>query len=287
MSYVKSLKSARIFLGTGPFVLAACGGSGTLDVTTYGEDFIEQEIPAAMSLADEGFVDGFSARFDKFLIALSDLRVATADGEVGAEEAEQRIFDLVPAGPHAVSSLEVDAIRWDDVGVTVRPAEGAVAANATADDVALMNDGGYSVYVRGSVTSTTPGRPAFQFEWGLGTATRYEACVDAEESAGVVVPDGGQVSAQITVHGDHFFYDDLGEDPALRFTAMARADADGDLEVTLDELERVELIDIDQQLGPYGTSGDGSVLNLRQFVEALSQNLIHFQGEGHCRQVRL
>jgi len=86
---------------------------------------------------------------------------------------------------------------------------------------------------------------------------------------------------EFTVHGDHLFYDDLqSSDPSLRFDAMARADADKDGEVTLEDLAKVDLTTLPAV--QYGTGSSGSVKNLRQFVEALSRTLIHYQGEGHC-----
>ena len=42
-------------------VFSACGGVGQVSLTTWGEDFIEQEIPATL------FEDGFSVRYSKFL----------------------------------------------------------------------------------------------------------------------------------------------------------------------------------------------------------------------------
>ena len=81
-----------------------------------------------------------------------------------------------------------------------------------------------------------------RFAWAFSTSTRYTDCkaeVDGREVVGVNVTGGGEDRAEITIHGDHLFYDDLeATTAAVRFDALAQADADGDGVVTLDELAR-------------------------------------------------
>lgn len=260
---------------------AACGdagGSGTLKVTTYGEDFIEEEIPPAAG-GEEGMADGYSVKFTKFLVVLSALSMAHRDGDVGGSVAGPLVFDLHPAGPHLVAAFtDIGARRWDRVGVTLAPARGATAGNATSADVKLMNDKGWSVYVEGTGAL---GAKTTTFRWGFDTGTRYSECHEKVSGHGVVVPNGGLATAEITVHGDHLFYDDLqSSTPSLRFAAVAGADANANGEVTLAELAKVDLTNLPS--GQYGTGGAGSVKDLRQFVEALTRTLVHFQGEGHC-----
>lgn len=263
---------------------SACGGSGDLMVTTYGEDFIEQEIPAAAGPDEEGLVDGYTVRYTKFLVALSDIRVANHDGEIAGEEAAQRIWDLTKPGPHAVTRFtDIPADHWNHVSARVLPADGAAGGNAQEADVTLMNAEGWSVRAEGTASN---GRETYSFAWGFSTSTLYDACVDADEREGIDVPTGGSETMQLTVHGDHLFYDDLqSEAPSLRFAPFAAADTDGDRDVTLAELAAVDLtaLPADQ----YGTGGDPSVNDLAAFVEALTRTLVHFQGEGHCQQVKL
>lgn len=257
-----------------------CGseGTGTVEVTTYGEDYIEQQIPAA-SGGGEGFVDGWSVSFSKFLLALGALQIADRSGAVGAELQQQKIYDLHAKGPHPILSATVAARRWDRVGVSILKAKGAVAGNAAAADVALMNDHGHSVYVAGEAEN---GSRKIRFAWGFATETSYRECHEATTGDGVAVPTGGVAAIQITIHGDHLFYDDLqSEDPSLRFEALAAADANADGEVTLDELAAVDLTTLPSD--QYGTGGDGSVTSLAGFVTSLTRTLVHYQGEGHCQ----
>lgn len=261
--------------------LFACGddvGLGTLRLTTYGEDYIEKQIPAAAGSA-EGLVDGYTLTFDRFLVLFSDLKVGTRDNPGSALPIGPFVFDVHKAGPHLIyEHTGIPAERYDRMGVTLGPNASATAGNATASDVTLMKNGGYSVFVSGKAKK---GTDIITFQWGFSTKTVYSQCKEASGGEGVVVPRNGSVTAQFTVHGDHLFYDDLqSEDPSLRFEAMAKADADKNGEVTLEELAKVDLTTLPS--GQYGTGGSGTVKNLRQFVEALSRTLIHFQGEGHC-----
>ena len=262
----------------------ACGDSeGNLTVTTYGEDFIEVQIPSASGPDGEGFVDNAVVTYSKFLVSFTDLRVANRDDEVGATLGAVGVWDLTLSGPHQMTELSLGAETWDNVGITIQPNASAAPGNAAADDVTDLVANGASVRTVGTAVyeGTT-----YSFDWYFTTATQYRNCVDGDGVAGVVVPDGGQVSMEITVHGDHLFFDDLqAEGSALRFAAMAGADANNDQVLTLEELAGVDLTDLPSD--QYGTGGDSSIVNLRQYVEAQTNSLIHFNGEGDCDQQRL
>lgn len=265
----------------GVSLATACGGgSGSVAINTWGEEYIEQEIPAAASAEEAGFVDGWSVKYTKFLVAISDIKIGDAAGEIGASANEQRVWDLHAVGPHAVTTLtELEDKRWDAVEATVKPAAGATKGNAADADVTMMNSSGYSIFVEGTIESSTTSASK-SFAWGFTTATRYFHCESDDGSLGVVVPNGGTADLQFTNHGDHFFYDDLqADDTKLRAAELVKADRTGDGEVSLEDLAGVDLTTVPD--GQYG-GGDGSVENMRQFVTALSRTIIHFNGEGEC-----
>jgi hypothetical protein len=285
MKILEKRTVCRIILGlSAALTTGACvEAPGGLRLTTWGEAFIEQGIPAAGGPDEEGFVDGHAMRYDTFLVVLGELRVEDAEGDVAAERAESRVFDLTRPGPHAVVRLEdVPAGRWSGISARIAPDPAAVAGNATPAQLEEVRTRGASVIARGTLTTTSGA--ALRFDWAFDTATRYEDCTDADGDPGVVVPSGGVVEAQLTVHGDHLFYDDLQSPEArLRGWAIAGADADRDGVVELQELARVGI----DGLTGYGTGGDGEVDELGAFVRALTRTLVHFQGEGHCRARRL
>jgi len=263
-------------------LLTACGGdeagTGTVDVSVWGEDFIEEEIPASE------LVDGWSVTFDRFLVVVGDVTFANADGGE-ASLPGLSVFNLVMPGPHAMGSTEpIEATSWQSVGyrLAVATADTTAHASATDDDLLLMQDGGYDVYVEGSATNGTDTKT---FRWGFTSGVRYSDCVDVrggQDTKGVVVTTGSSIPMQITIHGDHFFYDDLqSSDAQRRFDNLAAADADMDGEVTLDELSQVPLANLPLDNGPYGV-GASDVNDLGGYVRAAAHTLGHFNGEGHC-----
>jgi hypothetical protein len=260
-------------------------GRGEVAITTWGEAYVEEEIPAG------DFEDGWTVRYEKFLVVVGDVHLA------GGVDADRRsvletsvLVDLHAAGPHPLGVLvDVPEGPWSDVGYTTGPVTAAttVHASATASDLTLMQTGGYSVYVEGMAER---GAVIKTFAWGFTTHTRYARCVDtgaAQPVNGIVVADGATVTAELTIHGDHLFYDDLqSPDAQRRFDHMAAADANDDGEVTLAELALVPLANIPPGEGSYGV-GASDVDDLGSFVAASTRSLGHLNGEGHCAVERL
>lgn len=265
-----------------------CGGDsagtspGTVSVSIWGEDYIADRIPPVMG-AEAGIEGGWTVRYTRFLVNLGDFTVAASDGTAGGALAPMRVYDLkTTSTPFLVGRITgVPSRRMDRVSYRIAPATAAsTAGNATAADLTLMQTNGYGIYVEGegSRMGTT-----VRFRWGFSQAISYSPCSNADDSLGLAVPSGGNVDAQITLHGDHFFYDDLqSPDARLRFDAIAAADADRDGTVTLEELARVDLTTLPSD--QYGGGDMGRVRTLRDFVTAISATIGHFNGEGHCQE---
>ncbi len=257
---------------------SAGGGTGDVAVRIWGEEYIEQGIPAA------AFEDGWSARFDKFIVAVSGVRLRGAAGEVGRLDGTT-VFDLVAPGPHEVGMLrDVEAVTHDDFGYSIVAAPGDAAGHASVSDadLAWMNDNGYAIHVEGSFGDGSVDK---RFRWSFSTPAHYARCIDvggSQEVSGVVVTAGGVAEAQLTIHGDHLFYDDLlSSDAVLRGANLAMADADDDGEVTQAELSALPLANIPGDQGPYGVAAS-DVDDLGGYLEAATRTLGHFNGEGHC-----
>lgn len=254
-------------------LLAACdgGGAGDLSVQIYGEEFIEAGIPADV------FADGWSVTFDNFLISVGEVAVAEASADAALDEPRFQIFDLAAdssGAGFAVASATVAAGAYDDTRYIVAPSATAVAGNVKAGPHELMTTKGYSVYVKGEATR---GDERVTFAWGFTTRTVYEAC----QSKAVVDP-ATPAEVQLTIHGDHLFYDDLfSEEPSVRFDLIAQADADADGIVTAEELAAVDI----RALENYQV-GSTDITDLWRFVEHLTTTLGHIDGEGHCEAER-
>jgi hypothetical protein len=195
-----------------------------------------------------------------------------------------RVYDVHRPGPVEVERFTGLASQdWTEVSYAIAPSADAAAGNATAEDVALMKEGNYAVYVDATAVK---GMDRKHFAWGFTQNTLYEHCESTDKGEGLTVPDGGEETVQLTIHGDHLFFDDLqSPDAKMRFNALAAADVEGGLngpngEITMEELAMVDLTSL--PAGTYGTGGAGNVRTLRDFVSALVRTLGHYQGEGEC-----
>lgn len=225
--------------------LTACG-TGTWSVTTWGEDYLEEGIPAAE------FADGCSVVFDTFEVAIAESALLDGDGDVVAEVDPVRI-DVVQPGPHAVGSAEAAARYYDTARFRIAP-----------------DDSGTSIATSGTLTC---GSDAVTFDWTFATDTTY-LC----EPTGFTLAAGGSQTTELTVHGDHLFYDGLeAEDAQVRGQAWIDADADEDGVLTLDELANVAVAPLGYTVG-----SQSEVEDLAAFVTHLTRTLGHVNGEGHC-----
>jgi hypothetical protein len=258
----RALPASLLSLG---LLLGACAedsGPATLRITAYGEEFIEDRIPADV------FVDGWDVEFSRFLVAISEVE---ADG-VRADETF--IVDLaVPSGGegHELTTLELPAGGRPRLGFRVGPVADDAVLSAPPDlDLAPLTGTGASLWVVGQATK---GDQAIEFAWAFATDTRYVECQSTAE-----LVEGGAATSQLTIHADHFFYDDLdSEEPNVAFELVASADADADGEVTAEELRA---LDITSQARYQVGSRD--ITDLWSFIEAQTGTLGHIDGEGHC-----
>lgn len=262
-------------------------GKGSVTFTTWGEAYIEKEIPPKSPEGEVIVEDGWTVRYGKFLIVIADVAVAEEGKSPVAKLATPKLFDMHAPGEKAVVAFaDLPGKPYTHVSYAVSPATGAVelGAGATEADKQIMVTGGYSLYVEGTATKGTRVK---SFAWGFKTSTLYDRCkgeISGKETDGVVVTNGGDDNVQLTIHGDHLFYDDLQSPEAkIRLDNIAAADADNDGNVTLEELGAVQLADKTKiTAGPYGTGSASGINDLRAFVEALSRTVGHFRGEGEC-----
>ncbi|MCA3013253.1 MAG: hypothetical protein INH41_12735 [Myxococcaceae bacterium] len=264
-----------------PAVLALIAGCeppvSAVRFTTWGEAYIEAGIPAQAG-AEDGFVDGWAVTFSRFLVVLNDITVADAQGQVASRQPGAKAFDLVRRGPVEVYAATAPARRYEQVSYAIAPDDTATAGNLDAADLALLTSRKASVIVVGSAKKDAVTKT---FDWTFTTATTYADCARAGMSGkGVVLTAGAEAKVELTVHGDHFFYDQLGNDAALRFQALADADANADGRVTLEELAAVQLTTLPQ--GLYGTASVANVRTLRDFVTQNVRTIGHYDGEGEC-----
>lgn len=289
-----SLLASLTAAGCGASDPTGSGGTGTISFTTWGEDYIEAEIPPE-SADETGFVDGWTLKYSKFLVNFQKIEVADSKGNSAAAMAGSMLFDNHVKGVKSIVEFsDVAAKAWNSVSYEIAPvtADTVLDKSVSDEDKQMMIDEGYSFYVEGDVSRDDVSK---HFAWGFDIGTRYESChseQDGKDLLGVVVTNNATVELQLTTHGDHLFYDRLQESPnpaiatSLRFDALAAADADDDGEVTSEELNAAAL-----NLEPctakpvacYDPSGSATPLVTQgAFVRFLARTIGHFRGEGEC-----
>jgi hypothetical protein len=250
--------------------MPACDeGQGVLRVAIYGEDYVEVGIPAADT-------DGWAITFDEFLVHVSAVEVVSSDHEDNPLRQDTGlVFDLAnpsEGAGHTLTENLVFAGAYDQTTYRINPATStSEAGNVDAATLTFMRDSGHSVFAKGRATK---GDTTVTFAWGFETNTLYAACESQAR-----LSDGGRATVQLTIHADHFFYDDLvSKDPNVSFELIASADADANGEVTRAELEALDIRDQSN----YQVGTQTAVTNLWAFISAQSRTLGHIDGEGHC-----
>jgi len=203
-SWRKSL--VKLALAASGASLFGCGGSdageGTVLVTVYGEDFIEEGIDASE------MDDGWAIEFERFEVTISGVQVGgneltdpvTIDISASSDGQGHEVGEItVPAGDHEDSSYTIERVEVEGSGT------------------------------QGDVTKT--------FHWVFATPVTYAEC-----ETRTTVTEEEDATFQITVHADHLFYDSLvSTSPELLFAPLAAADADADGEITEEELAATDI----------------------------------------------
>lgn len=218
---------------------AGCGstsGEGTLQVTAYAESFVEEGIGA------DDMADGWSVAFERFDVSVANVSVAGVPVVV-------------------VSSVE---LTQPSAGTGQLLGEAQIPAGRYAD-------ASYELTRARVVGVASRGGQDKSFDWVFEERVRYSGC-----EALTQVRDSEASTLQLTFHADHLFGDSLvAEEPALRFQALADADANGDGRIELEELAA-------SGLGAYDPGNDDEVQELRGWLRASARSMGHINGEAHC-----
>lgn len=246
-------------------LVSACGAPGSWTMEVWGEPFIEQGIDAS------AFSDGCAIMFDHVYVVVSGRALRDdAGGEVAALGGAQ-VYDLVPPGPVTMgTAADVPGGTYRDVQVRIAPVADATAGNVTDEELAAVRAAGASVWVQGTLTCPSG---TVRVDWPFTTSTTYDC-----EPTNLVVGAGADATSQLTVHGDHLFYDSLIDpDAELQGEAYVAADADGDGVLTVAELQAAPVAPTGLDVG-----AQADVTNVWQYLQAQSTTVGHIDGEGEC-----
>ena len=287
--------------------LAACGGStGDAQIFIAAEGTISQGIDAGTGPAD--ILDGWTVRYDKYLVAVGNFRAGRSSSP-GAQLADPRVVVLnlpqLPTSGYVFTQFRgAAATRWNQVSydlpnATASAERGSVTTQADYD---LMVQNNWSLYFE--ATLTNPGgqscRPAtptdcvprtsLRVRWGVKAGTSFGGCAPAEGDTGFAIPTGGTVQVKPTIHGDHWFFDNITEGVELtqRYAQwIIDSDLDRDGETTISELRNVRAAEVFPS-SRYNLSGALIPVNTAyDWLEAQARTLGDFQGDGECSDRRI
>ena len=232
--------------------LAGCGDDGATAAKGDVQIFVEAEdtIPNGLQAGTgaENILDGWNVTYDRFLVNIGNFRASRSDATETLSAPEVFVLDLknVPAGGYVVAKWQdVSATRWDRFGFDLPNAKaGAKPLAPTTDaDAKLLADNGWSLYIEGKISD---GRTEKTFKWGLSAGTSFDDCATEDGLLGFAVPKGGSVPIKPTIHGDHWFFNNItaGAEITKRYAQyIADSDLDGDGETTIDELKQRKAVD--------------------------------------------
>jgi hypothetical protein len=280
--------------------LAACGGTGTVQVFIAAEDTIPDGLEPGTG--EENIQDGWKVTYDKFLLAIGNLR-ARRSAAPGEELSDPKVYVLdmkaLPAGGYVLASFQAADQRWDKVGFDIPNASSAaLKGDVTSQaDYAMMVAGGYSVYFEATVEKaggqscrpTMPNdcvaRERQTVKWGVKAGTAFDDCAPPMGDAGFAVPTGGAVQVKPTVHGDHWFFTNITqgvEQTERRAQWIVDSDLNRDGDTTIEELKMVNAADVFES-PTYNVSGAIIPVNTAyDYLLAQASTLGDYQGEGEC-----
>lgn len=272
------------------FVQLNCGdaaSTGNVQVFVQAEDTIVDGLTPGTD--EESIRDGWTVTYTKFLINIGHFRGGRAEqfrDELSQNETYVLNMKDLPAGGFQLASFkDVDAERWARVGYDMPRADAtSICASGVSDlDCAMMQDNGYSLYFEAELTKD--GEEAVTLFWHSDTGTSFDDCMSETGIPGFSVPSGGTVAVEPTIHGDHWFFTNITQGSEIterRAQWIADSDVNHDGEVTVDELQSVDAVDVFSD-DLYNLTG--ALLPIEtafDYLAAQSRTLGDYQGEGEC-----
>jgi hypothetical protein len=280
--------------------VAGCGddyGVGNLQVLLEPEATVTDGLDPGSEL--EHVRDGWTVRFTKYVIAVGDIQLGTSHRNIAHRDDTMHVVDMTslpPAGFFLAQFDEIDARRWDYFGYTTGHVDGGLRDDSVSqEDMDEMAANGWTYLMEGTVTnpegeSCPPGgtcAPATEvaFRFGIPAYTEAVRC-EAEGIFGVSVAENTTTSVNVSIHGDHLFFDSFPTGPEIvdrRAQWIANADLDQDGMATQEDLKAIALEDLfPSNLYSYEGAPFIELATAFDWLVAQSHTQPHFQGEGHC-----
>ena len=267
---------------------AGCGSStdeGRLEVLIQAEDTVTRGLDPGAGA--EHLVDGWTARFDKYVVALGNVRLGRDANHIDVTDEVRRVYDLVqiPQSDWELTELvALEAKRYDFFGYETVHADAAERHGSVSEaDFDEMVEHHATYLIEGRISRDAE---EVSFRFLVPADTAYGPC-EADGLPGVVITGGGTSAVGLTIHGDHLFFDSFGtHDVQRRAQWIADADVDADGHVDVAELRTITGAALSQLLpsNRYALGGWTAfpIETAYDFLRAQLHTQGHFQGEGEC-----
>jgi len=295
---------------------SATAGRGDLEVRLAAEDVITDGLEAGDG--PEDIQDGWSARFERYIVAIGDVDVhASTNDSLSAQDESVHVIDLTELPPSGAALWSLEGLtegRWEFGYSSAQASASATRHDSVSqEDYDQMSAEGWTYLIDGVLSNTSgqscppsalvePGdkspnganaggdqcydAPEVRFTFGAPAVTRFGPC-EIDGVPGVAISANDTQSASITIHGDHLFFNGFPEGAEGGVSRLAQWLADCDLNldgvVTQAELESItpaQLPEIDERFQLGGAPIDP--VNMYAYLQAQLKTQGHFQGEGEC-----
>lgn len=265
----------------------SCGddeGNGSLRVRLVPEETI---VDGLIMGQDEENTRDYGVTYSKYVIAVGRVKVASTGAGEERSDPTGYIADLRQLGEEGLPLITFDDLpagQWDQFGFeTPLAAAGFQKLGTVSDaDVQTMINEQLTYWIAGTVQAPTP----VSFEFKIPVASVYTRCENDGEP-GIAVTSDRTATADLTIHGDHLWFDSLARGDETTVTRRAgwllKADLDGNKMVTTEELKQARADTLFPSSEGYDVSGGPfPVVTAYDFVRGQLSSQGHLNGEGEC-----
>lgn len=275
----------------GALALSACGGDdqGNLSVLLEAEESIVEGLEAGDG--DENIVDGFNVTFSRYVVAIGYVAMSQVDDANPQSSPVVAIADFKSLGtlPELTSFNGIPTGQYTNFGFeTPVPSADVVNFNDVDEgDIEAMIENEWSYIIEGTIEQVSDGETK-DFLIQANVPSVYSDCAVEDRARGVNVQSDSSVD--ITLHGDHIFFNGFPDDEdEVQRRAKWMWDVrniDSDPVLTRADFEAETNIgklfpqppDGDYQLG----GGPLEITNAWDFIRAQLGTQGHIFGEGEC-----
>lgn len=281
---------AALFAGCGS---DSTGGSGDGNLSVLIQ--AEESIPDGLEAGDgeENIRDGFDISYSRYIVTLGNVAMSQLDGGDFQSSAVVVVVDLTSLPSTLPELTAFDGIptgQYSSFGFETPPADAEVVNLNSVDEAAIeaMIANGWSYIIEGTITQVSDGASK-SFLISADVPSVYSDCAVEGLAPGVNVSSNSSVD--ITLHGDHLFFNGFPEEEGnvVRLAQWLWDIEDVDSDDVLTQADFEAATDIatlypSPPAGVYELTGGPitPITSAWDFIRAQLGTQGHIFGEGEC-----